>query len=517
MKSNGIFKSFPDPVIFFMALLSVVFHLMIANNLEYHRDEMLYFSLGQHPATGYASVPPMIGWIAWVMKSIFGYSVFAVRLFPALLGGALILLTASIVKELGGSRYAAFLSAIGLMVSIFFMRTYFLFMPVHVEIFLWTLCIYMVTKYINTSNDKYLLFFGIVAGISLLNKYLAGLLFLGLMAIIPFTRHRVVFKKKMFWAGIAAAFIIFLPNLIWQISNGLPAINHIDELYSRQLVHMDITTFMTEQLIMPFAGSVFTVAGLIYLLSSQNARKFRLLGFLSLFVIAALMVLKGKGYYTLGVFPLMIAAGAVAYDKWIIPGWLKVVFPVLIIAVTIPVIPIGLPVYKSKGLVEYFRVLGEKYGIDLGRRFEDGSIHSLPQDYADMLGWEELTSLADKAYNMIGDKKASFIYGENYGQAGAVTVIGKKYGLPNAISLSESFQYWIPDQFDPDITSIVYINNEPPGEDVKALFRKITVIGSISDPDAREFGTTVYLCEYPVQSFNSFWVARLKKFRESGR
>ena len=99
------------------------------------------------------------------------------------------------------------------------------------------------------------------------------------------------------------------------------------------------------------------------------------------------------------------------------------------------------------------------------------------------------------------DKKACFIYCENYGQAGAITIIGKKYGLPEAVSFSESFRYWIPEQFDPDITSFIYINDEL-GEDVKNLFRKITNVGRISNPDAREFGTTVYLCQDPVMSFN---------------
>ena len=170
----------------------------------------------------------------------------------------------------------------------------------------------------------------------------------------------------------------------------------------------------------------------------------------------------------------------------------------------------GMPVYKTKGLIEYFNMLDKKYGIDVGRRFEDGSIHSLPQDYADMLGWEELASLAAKAYDMIGDKKTGFIYCEDYGEAGAVTVIGKKYGLPEAVSFNESFQYWVPKDFNPDITSLVYINDEL-GEDIKTFFRKITIVGSISNPDAREYGTTVYLCQEPVSSFNEIWKARLKE------
>jgi len=109
---------------------------------------------------------------------------------------------------------------------------------------------------------------------------------------------------------------------------------------------------------------------------------------------------------------------------------------------------------------------------------------------------------------MIENKNAAFIYCENYGQAGAITVIGKKYGLPQAVCFHESFRYWIPKTFEPDITSFVYINDEM-GDDVKMLFAKITEVGRISNPDAREFGTAVYLCEDPVRSFNLFWARRI--------
>ncbi len=463
-----------------------------------------------HPAAGYASVPPLTGLIASFMQSIFGYSVFAVRLYPALLSGAMIFLAASMARELGGTRYASFISALGLLISIFFMRTYTLFQPVCTEIFLWTITIHLIIKYINTRDDKFLIFFGIVAGIALLNKYLAGMLFIGLMVIIPFTEYRIVLRKKMFWAGMAAGFLIFLPNLVWQAVKGFPVFHHIGELYDTQLVHMDYTLFMTEQLFMPFAGSILTVAGLIFLLTGKRMKRYRMLGFLSLFIITGLMFLKGKSYYTLGVFPLLIIAGSISYDYWMRRIWIRILFPLILVILTLPVVPVGMPVFSTERLVQYFNTLDEKYGVDVGRRFEDGSIHSLPQDYADMLGWEELTSLADKAYKMIADKKSAFIYGENYGQAGAITVIGKKYGLPEAVSFNESFQYWIPTQFDPDIKSMVYINDEP-GDDVKALFRKITNVGSIDNPDAREFGEMVFLCEEPVSSLNEIWEARLKE------
>jgi len=500
------------PVIF-LALLSVLMHLSSVQNLEYHRDELLYFSLGLHPSFGYNSLPPLIGWIAYFMQNVFGSSLFAVRLFPALLSGGMIFLAAAMAKELGGSRYSSLMSGFGLLISIFFMRSFFLYQPVHTEIFLWTLSIYFVIKYINTQKDKFLILFGIVAGLALLNKYLVGVLFAGLFIIIPFTEYRVIMRKKMFWIGLAVGFVIFLPNIIWQISKGFPVFNHISELYGRQLVHMDIPVFLTEQFIMPFAGTFFTIAGLIYLFTGEKIRKFRFLGFLSLFVIVGLMFMKGKGYYTLGIFPFLIVSGAVAYEHWFRAKWLRIIFPVILVVITIPVIPMGLPVSDLEGLKKYFNELNEKYHIDLGRRFEDGSVHSLPQDYADMLGWEELTSVTNDAYKLIDDKRAAFIYCENYGQAGAITVIGKKYGLPEPVSFSESFQYWVPLHFNPDITSLIYINNEP-GEDVKAFFKKIIKVGSITNPDAREFGTSVYLCQEPVMSFNERWQERLQQFRE---
>lgn len=335
-----------DPVILAIALLNIAVRLLIYDTLEYHRDELLYFSLGHHPAFGYASVPPLIGWISWLMQNVFGSNLFAVRLFPALLGGVMIFIVASMARELGGTRYSSILAATGL----------------------------------------------------------------------------------------------------------------------------------------------------------------------SVFIIAALLFMKGKGYYTLGIYPMMIAAGGAAFDTWLRRRITRIVLPFFMVLITIPVVPIGLPVLDKEGLKAYFKVLDEKYGIDLGRRFEDGSIHSLPQDYADMIGWEELTAITDSAYNMIGDKQATFIYGENYGQAGAITVIGKKYGLPEAVSFSESFRYWFPREFPVEMKSFVYINDEP-GEDVKGLFARITLIGRISDPDAREYGTGVFLCEEPVTSFNTFWKERTRDIR----
>src|SRR5664280_2582054 len=222
MKSNKFFRSLPDLGIILLAILSVSIHLLVANNLEYHRDELLYFSLGQHPDFGFATVPPMIGWIAWLMQNIFGYSLFAVRLLPAILSGVLVILAAEIARELGGTSYSRILSGIGIIISGFVLRTFSLFMPVFIDVMFWSIIIYLFIRFINTSSDRYLILFGIVAGFSLLNKYLIGVLFISLVIVNAGGQNRKIFKSRSFWIGVLGGLIVFLPNLIWQIVNGLP-------------------------------------------------------------------------------------------------------------------------------------------------------------------------------------------------------------------------------------------------------------------------------------------------------
>ncbi len=503
-----------DPLIAAIAIFNIAIHLTVAGNLEYHRDELLYFTLGMHPAAGYATIPPLTGLLAWLVQNLFGFSIYSVRLFPAIASGIMILLMSKIALELGGSRYASILAAIGFTIAGFALRTFSLFMPVYLDVVFWTLIIFIILRYVNTRKENYLFWLGIISGLSLLNKYLPGVLFLGLIVIIPFTRYREIFTKKMFWLGIGAGLIVFLPNLIWQIKMDFPVTGHLSELNRTQLTNVNRLTFLAEQFMMTSWASVLTVAGMIYLLSNKKAAPFRFLGYLALFVIFFLMFVRGKSYYTIGIFPAIIAAGAVSYDFGLKTIRSRIILPVTMIILTLPMLPLGLPIFKSEGLVKYFSILEKKYGILMGRRFEDNSIHSLPQDYADMIGWEQLTRVADSAWKMIEDKESAFIYGENYGEAGALTIIGKKYGLPEAICFSESFRYWFPEEFDPDITSVVYINNEEPGEDVKALFRKITKIGGITNPHSREYGTSVYLGQDPVGSFNDFWKERTKEFRK---
>ena len=484
-----------------LGLINTVIHLAFYHNLEYHRDELLYFSLGMHPAVGYATVPPMIGWLAALMQFIFGYSLFAVKLFPALLSGFFTLLCVLITRELGGKTFAQILTGITLLLMPFTLRTFYLFQPVAPDLTFWTLLIYLAIRYLNSMKDKYLILIGGLSGLAMLNKYLVALLIVSLLISCLIAGHREIFRKKALYLGFFIGFMIFLPNLAWQISRGLPVVHHLQELNDTQLVYVKHADFIIDQIMMPMSGSLLMIPGLIWIMMDK---KYRLVGMTAILVIFILFILRGKSYYTIGVMPMMVAAGAVVVEKYIRRNFYRYALVVFLVIISIPVFPAGIPVFGREGLVQYFKYQEDHFGITAGRRWEDGSIHSLPQDYADQLGWEEMTRLASEAWQIIPDKSRGMIYCENYGEAGAISIIGKKYGLPEAISFHESFRYWIPKKFDPDIEYLVYINWDM-GDDVGESFRDIQIIGSVSDPHAREYGSTIYLCSAPIRSFNGLW------------
>jgi hypothetical protein len=505
--SNNTIDSI-TPWIILIAILNVLLHLAFYNTLGFHRDELLYFSLGQHLSAGYASVPPFTGFIAWLMIHISGYSLLSARIIPILLSGVLVFLGAAITKELQGKHYAQVLTALAICVTPLNLRGFTLFMPVCFDVFFWSLIFWLALKWINTKSDKYLLLLGLAAGLGMLNKYLVALEIFGLLAAFLFSHYRTIFTRKAFYLAILIALVVFLPNIIWQIKNHLPVLIHMKALNDTQLVHVNRLAFFTDQIFMSTMAIILFIPGIIFLCFGKSMKPYRPVAVASVLVLFLLALLKGKSYYTIGLFPFWIAAGGVFWELKLKRNFLKILLPALMLLFTIPILPMGIPIYKAEKLSEYFARVKDKYGFDMVLRWETGQIHSLPQDYADMLGWDEMASITAKTYEQVPDKKATVIYAENYGQAGAIMVIGKKYNLPEPVCFSESFFYWFPRNPDHEITNLIYINSEL-GEDINKLFTDCRLIGKIENPLAREYGTGVWLCTNPRSSFNEFWRQRV--------
>ncbi len=168
-------------------------------------------------------------------------------------------------------------------------------------------------------------------------------------------------------------------------------------------------------------------------------------------------------------------------------------------------------------MVSYYDKFTKITGVDLLRKDEDGNYRSLPQIDADMLGWNEITEITSKAWDKVANKDNCFIFCTNYGQAGAISVIGKKYGLPEPISFSESFKYWFSLKFKNEINEIIYVISTDALEsgnfkDTKNFFNEMIEIGSVNNPLAIEYNTKIYLFKNPKSDFNDFWKGQIRPY-----
>lgn len=493
-------------IIIALAAAKLLFHLFTNVNYGFHRDEMLYLALGRHLDWGYWSNPPLIGWIAAFIQTVLGDSMFAVRLIHSLLSTSILVLCVLLAREMGAGRYGQFLAGACVLFSISFTRSAWLFQPVGVDIFFWTLFCYLILKYLNTDNKRYLLYFGIAFGFGFLNKYSVVFFSFALVIGLLFTSYRrILWSKSAGWAAVIAL-VIMAPNLIWQYVHGFPVISHMQELSETQLINVKYTDFLLDQILINLPALAVWSSGLFFLFFHQAGKKYRLIGWTFVFTIITLLLLKGKSYYTMGIYPVMIAAGSAYFDNILKTNWLRAILPVITIAIFLPLLPVGVPYLSVPKMVDYCKFLSEKVGIESLTRWEDGQTYPLPQDYADMLGWKELAQHVKTAYNEVNDKSKCLIYCENYGQAGAVELFDKD--LPPVNSFGDSYRLWM--QLDTNADILIYVNDEL-GEDIQSLFADIKLIGKIENPYARERGTSVYLCQQPRQPFGALWKRRVQE------
>lgn len=494
-----------------IAGVSLVVHLVFSKTLGFHRDEFLYLSLGNHLAAGYWSNPPFIGLIGYLSQLLPWDPLFNTRFIPAVAGTILIFVTGLITKELGGNTYATILSALILSFSLLILRAFSMLQPVPFDILFWTLILFCFLKFANTGKPGWIVATGIFIGFGMLNKYMVGFLVAGMILVLPLTPYRKLIFKKYSWLALIAGLLIFAPNLVWQFRNGFPVLRHMQELKETQLVNVERMNIIFDQLFMCTTGFLIWLAGLIWLLV-RGGSKYRIFGMIYLAVLALFLVLKGKSYYMAGLYPFLFAAGGVAWEKMLKNRTPRIILLMVLFLSALAVLPMGIPIMNAQKMAGWFAAIPEEAGGEALLRWEDGQMHPLPQDYADMLGWDELANIVIRASDSI-DKDRIMIYGENYGYAGAVDLYGKPYGLPEASSFSDSYLLWIPDSLNRDKDFLYYINNER-GEDIFPMFGSVDSLGSITNRYAREYGATVYLCRSPKPEFFEFYKEKVGEVKK---
>lgn len=498
-------------VVIFFSILKLILHLLSNSNFGFHRDELLYMAMSEHIDWGYKEVPPLIAGISWLSYALLGDSVFAMRILPSIASALIVFITGLLVISMKGRRFAVIAACAAMVISPSFLASGYLLQPVVFDQLFWVLTAFLLLKHIQTRKTSYIYFLGLTVGLGMLTKYTMAFFIIALIIGVLISPQRRILLNRAWIIAFFIAFVVFLPNLIWQVTHGLPVVSHMKELKSTQLDYMSPLKFVLQLLITHASASVIWISGLIYLFFTKSNKRYIFIAYSFIIVVAILLALNGKVYYSFGAFPMLFAAGGIGLQKVLgsIARPFRYAAVGLLLAPSVLLVPTVIPILPFSSTLRFFEFTTDK-GLEFPVKWEDQKTHATTQDYADMLGWEEIAKHAKTAYQKIPQQersKATLIAG-NYGLAGAIQHYGEKYDLPEPVSLSSSFALWSPDTI--QTKYVIMVDDEI--DDIARAFRKKIDIGKVENPYAREKDTGVYLLSEPLIDVNNFYkTERLKE------
>jgi 4-amino-4-deoxy-L-arabinose transferase-like glycosyltransferase len=557
-------------IVLYLAGAKLLVQLLTANRYGIFRDELYYLACSEHLAWGYVDQPPLIAFVAWLSRNIarhvFAGSLLGLRLLPAIAGAALVWFTGQLAREMGGGRFAQALAALAAFaVPIFLVFHHWLTMNAF-EPLIWLGAAWCVLRAINTRNAKYWLWFGVLIGLGMETKYTVIFFALGIVVGLLLTSHRRFIKSKWLWFGAFVALLIFLPNLLWLINHNFPFLELMHNIREtgRDVARGPLAFIADQAMIMNPILAPLWLAGLLWLffgkhtvgdeelgmangfrrneeaatwrlpLPSAAGSRYRILGWAYVVMLVTFISLKGKNYYLAPVYPILFAAGAVAFERIttrqgqtaaevgnatahlptapapadLAPPayftWLRWAYVIAIILSSAVLAPLSLPILSPENYIRYQRALGFE-----PPRAENQNTGPLPQHFADEFGWEEMTREVAKVYNALppDERARTAIFANSYGQAGAIDFFGPKYGLPKAISNHQNYWYWGPR----DYTGAIVIVLGSDGEGDREHFKTVDVVGHTFHPySRRDEHFPILLCRGLNQDLHTLWPSMKK-------
>jgi hypothetical protein len=170
--------------------------------------------------------------------------------------------------------------------------------------------------------------------------------------------------------------------------------------------------------------------------------------------------------------------------------------PALILLVLLDTIgwPFAMPMMPVRRFIAYEQALHVA-----PKKTETMELSLLPQQYADMFGWSEMTAAVAKVYySLPADQRSRCgIYARNYGEAGAIDYFGPQYGLPRSISGHQNYWLWGPGSYSGEC--MVFIGGKR--EWLETLYSSVI-----------QAGETYQEYAMPFENHRPIWIARQPKF-----
>ncbi|HEY4364978.1 MAG TPA: glycosyltransferase family 39 protein [Bryobacteraceae bacterium] len=477
------------PTLLAIAALRLLLHTLTNGQYGFHRDELATLDDARHLDWGFVAYPPFTPFAARVALGLLGSAPAAVRFFSAFAQCMVMVVAGLMARELGGGRRAQVVTALAVFAAPVSMSEGHLLQYVSFDLLWSVLAVYFVIRLLNSEDDRWWVAVGAAIGMSLMTRYTIAWLVAGLAAGFLATPARKRLMSRWLVGGIAVALAMVLPNLIWQASHGFISLDFLRTIHARDIRIGRTDGFLWKQLVVP--ANCFTIplwiAGLLFYFRKPAGERYRILGWTFVAALALFAAARARDYYTAPLYPMLFAAGAVLSDRW--PRWARGLNWV------------GLAVALGLGVALLLPLAPVNSGWFEAALRTNGNLR-------EEIGWQDLTdTVAAIRDSLPAEERATAgILTGNYGEAGAIDLYGASRGLPQALSLVNS--YWLRGYGNPPPSTLIVVGLNR--EFVDAHFGSCDAEGTISNRfgvanEETEDHKYLWVCRDLREPWPEFW------------
>jgi hypothetical protein len=494
-----------------IALLALIAHLLTLSNYGFYRDELYFLACFHHLSWGFVDQPPLIPLISGIAL-LFGDRVFGARVLVAVAAAFTVLVASILARDFGAGRFGQVVAAAATALmpgSLFLGNT---LTTTSFEPLTWTLTLWLAVRLARTPTLRTWSGLTLVIAVAAYMKYSIFLLVV-VLAVAAGLRGTIRLGGLIAGAGIAAA-VLLAPNVAWQASHGFPILEVLrgDTLarhginsglqleYSSPL--RNAAAFFVEQIL--YAGPLATplwVAGIVALLRRAQLRFAAFAGLAYLIFVLVALVTLAKGYYVIGIYPSLFAAGAASLERVAVAA--RNAYTGTLIVASLVLAPVFMPLLPVDALIGYMHAFGAPQVL-------------VQPAFADEFGWEGLTRTVARYYRALPNatRAQTPVFADTYGDAAAIDYYGGRYGLPPAISAQDQYYLWGTRGY--SLSRMLAVGASEYAI-LKTLYANVRMLGTFSDPYRRvlEGPTPIYLCTGPRVPLARIWPA-LRWYGEYG-
>lgn len=480
------------PLLFIAAAVALI-HILTNGRYGFHRDELQFLSDAHHMDWGFVAYPPFTPFVEHISLTLFGLSLVGLRLFSVLAQATIVLVSGLMARDLGGSRLAQVTAALAVALSPLPIFEATQFQYTSFENLWWVFIAWFVIRLLKSENPRWWLAIGAAVGLCLLTKYSIVFYIAGILTGVVLTPTRRFLRSGWFWAGIVVALFIFLPNFLWLVRHNFISYTFLLHIHARDVAEGRAEGFLKGQFLAcanPWAVPLW-LAGLVAFL--RNSR-YRMFAWMFLVPFAVLWLAKGRFYYLCAAYPMLIAMGAVVGEHLVrgLPRWARITVEIVFFQ--------GLLVAGAYFFAGWVPIASS------GPLRAFALNHS--EDLREEIGWDDMVrTVASIRDSLPPDELSNYgIIVGNYGEQGAIEILGPALHLPTPISMTNSA--WLRGYPTPAPTTLIVLGFSP--EQADRTFTGCRLAGHNGNAlgirnEESEYHPDIFVCGPPRRPWAEFW------------